>query len=239
MYKTLKPFKAWCQAVLPLIYDDSLSYYELLCQVITALNEVIKELKHIDPLISEIINNLEKLKKYVDDKIAGLDEQIDQEIEAYLDDMIQHGVFADILIDDETTSLTKTWSSTKISDELANATSIDDTTTSVDSTWSSNKISSELSSKADASAIPTKTSDLTNDSGFISFIDITRTLEGTQAMPIIASIITDNRITVDSTIEIYTSDFNIVPTDVVVTDGRIEFTWDSVETTFYLKVRIS
>lgn len=239
MYKTLKPFKAWCQAVLPLIYDDSLSYYELLCQVITALNEVIKELKHIDPLITELINNLEKLKKYVDDKLAGLDEQIDQEIEAYLDDMIQHGVFADILIDDETTSLTKTWSSTKISDELANATSIDDTTISTASTWSSNKINSELSGKADISDIPTKTSDLINDSNFISFIDITDTIEGTPALPVVASIITDNRITVNSTIEIYTSDFNVVPTDVTVSAGRIDFVWDNVDSTVYVKVRIS
>ena len=213
MYKTLKPFKAWCQAVLPLIYDDSLSYYELLCQVITALNEVIKELKHIDPLITELINNLEKLKKYVDDKLAGLDEQIDQEIEAYLDGMIQHGVFADILIDDETTSLTKTWSSTKISNELSN--------------------------KASTSDIPTKTSDLVNDSNFISFIDITDTLEGTPALPVVASIINDNRITVNSTIEIYTSDFNVVPTNVTVSAGRIEFAWDNVDTTVYVKVRVS
>ena len=26
----LSPFRLWCQKVLPLVYDDSLSYYELL-----------------------------------------------------------------------------------------------------------------------------------------------------------------------------------------------------------------
>lgn len=29
-YADLKPFRFWCQKVLPLVYDESLSYYELL-----------------------------------------------------------------------------------------------------------------------------------------------------------------------------------------------------------------
>ena len=36
-YKTLQPFRYWCQKVLPLVYDDSLSYYELLCKVVDYL----------------------------------------------------------------------------------------------------------------------------------------------------------------------------------------------------------
>lgn len=27
------PFKFWCQKALPLVYDDSLSYYEVLCKL--------------------------------------------------------------------------------------------------------------------------------------------------------------------------------------------------------------
>ena len=30
----MKPFRFWVQTALPLVYDDSLSYYELLCKVI-------------------------------------------------------------------------------------------------------------------------------------------------------------------------------------------------------------
>ena len=37
----ISPFKFWCQKVLPLVYDDSLSYYELLCKVVNFFNEVI------------------------------------------------------------------------------------------------------------------------------------------------------------------------------------------------------
>ena len=36
----LTPFRFWCQKVLPLVYDDSLSYYELLCKVIDYLNKM-------------------------------------------------------------------------------------------------------------------------------------------------------------------------------------------------------
>jgi hypothetical protein len=33
-FHELKPFRFWCQKALPLVYDDSLSYYELLCKVV-------------------------------------------------------------------------------------------------------------------------------------------------------------------------------------------------------------
>lgn len=37
----LNHFRMWCQKVLPLVYDDSLSYYEVLCKVVDYLNGVI------------------------------------------------------------------------------------------------------------------------------------------------------------------------------------------------------
>lgn len=39
--RNISELKLWCQAVLPLVYDDSLSYYELLCKVVHKLNETI------------------------------------------------------------------------------------------------------------------------------------------------------------------------------------------------------
>ena len=55
-YKTLQPFRYWCQKVLPLVYDDSLSYYEILCKVAKYINDLIDSDK-------EIIDNIEELKK--------------------------------------------------------------------------------------------------------------------------------------------------------------------------------
>lgn len=37
---TIRPFRYWVQKALPLVYDDSLSYYELLCKVINYLNNM-------------------------------------------------------------------------------------------------------------------------------------------------------------------------------------------------------
>ena len=58
-------FKFWCQKVLPLVYDDSLSYYEVLCKVSSKLNEVINSENNlvenlpneIKNVILEMINN--------------------------------------------------------------------------------------------------------------------------------------------------------------------------------------
>ena len=38
----ITPFNFYCQHVLPLVYDESLSYYEVLCKIQSKLNEVIK-----------------------------------------------------------------------------------------------------------------------------------------------------------------------------------------------------
>ena len=45
-YHTLRPFRFWCQKVLPLVYDDSLSYYELLCKVVAYLNNTREDLAY-------------------------------------------------------------------------------------------------------------------------------------------------------------------------------------------------
>lgn len=37
-------FKFWCQKIQPLVYDDSLSYYNVLCKIAYELNEVIERL---------------------------------------------------------------------------------------------------------------------------------------------------------------------------------------------------
>ena len=37
----MKKFMFWCQKVLPLVYDDSLSYYETLCKLTAKINELI------------------------------------------------------------------------------------------------------------------------------------------------------------------------------------------------------
>ena len=80
---TLKPFRFWCQHVLPLVYDDSLSYYELLNKVVNYLNEMAEKVALIDPFVGEIVHEMEELKEYVDNWIESA--HLDEEIDAYID----------------------------------------------------------------------------------------------------------------------------------------------------------
>ena len=40
-------FKFWCQKVLPLVYDDSLSYYEVLCKLTKYMNGLVEDMQHL------------------------------------------------------------------------------------------------------------------------------------------------------------------------------------------------
>lgn len=54
----------YCQKVLPLVYDDSLSYYENICQFITKLNEMADAINNIS------VDILEQANSYTDTKVA-------------------------------------------------------------------------------------------------------------------------------------------------------------------------
>lgn len=47
--------RGWCYKILPLVYDDSLSYYEMLCKLKEALNEVIKNINILPDYVKEIV----------------------------------------------------------------------------------------------------------------------------------------------------------------------------------------
>lgn len=53
--KYIKNF--WCHKILPLAYDESLSYYEVLCKLTHKMNEIIKV---INGQISDVLRNLIK-----------------------------------------------------------------------------------------------------------------------------------------------------------------------------------
>ena len=58
--------KFWCYKVLPLVYDDSLSYYELLCKVVGKLNELIEKYASLDDVVAEIQSAIDALQKQID-----------------------------------------------------------------------------------------------------------------------------------------------------------------------------
>lgn len=91
----LRPFKAWCQKVLPLVYDDSLSYYEVLCKLISYLNNIINQTIQNTNDINALKIQVDKLENYVKNYFASLDVQ--EEINNKLDEMAESGELALIL----------------------------------------------------------------------------------------------------------------------------------------------
>ena len=61
------PFKFWCHKVLPLVYDDSLSYYEFLCKIAKLVNDISEHNEEQDIAIA---NNAEHTQKNADDIVA-------------------------------------------------------------------------------------------------------------------------------------------------------------------------
>lgn len=74
-FNKLTPLRFWCQKVLPLVYDESLSYEELLCKVVAYLNGVIEDVNQIPEYIQSLLTE-EQLKAIFDDLLDDLREQI-------------------------------------------------------------------------------------------------------------------------------------------------------------------
>ena len=78
--------EAYCAKVLPLVFDNSLSYYEFLCKMNNKLNELCDAVNAQNLNIIEFAHmvslEIEKFEKFVTDEYADLDEQIKIELAA-------------------------------------------------------------------------------------------------------------------------------------------------------------
>ena len=81
-----RPFRFWCQKVLPLVYDDSLSYYELLCKVVCKLNELAENQNNLSDEIKQVAADLDDFKN----QVPGM---IEAKVQEWLDNYITtHGL---------------------------------------------------------------------------------------------------------------------------------------------------
>lgn len=100
----IENFKFFCQKILPLVYDDSLSYYEVLCKVSYKLNEVIDQLNGVvaetGAINADSKNTLAETKRAVADvesKLASLKLEMQQtlaNLPTYVDQSVENK-FAD------------------------------------------------------------------------------------------------------------------------------------------------
>lgn len=78
-------FKMWCYKVLPLVYDESLSYYEILCKVVKYINNLIEQDKIIGNELNDLKKELDTVNKWIDDFDTSYIEKI---VTQYLSTMI-------------------------------------------------------------------------------------------------------------------------------------------------------
>lgn len=92
--QTSAPFMFWCQKVLPLVYDDSLSYYEVLCKLVTYVNGLRDDVIKLGEDVSELNKLYNELAKLLDEYFnRGVQDSVNKK----LDEMASNGYFDDIL----------------------------------------------------------------------------------------------------------------------------------------------
>lgn len=92
----INDFRYWCHKVLPLVYDESLSYYEVLCKLTQYIQTVIETLDDTSAEIEELNRLLVELREYVDHYFDDLD--IQQQIDDKLDEMAANGTLASLIV---------------------------------------------------------------------------------------------------------------------------------------------
>lgn len=65
MKTNIEKVKFWCFKVLPLVYDDSLSYYEVLCKVVKKLNEMVDALQELPEQLKEIEAAIAQIEEWI------------------------------------------------------------------------------------------------------------------------------------------------------------------------------
>lgn len=84
-YRDLTEFRFWCFKVLPLVYDDELSYYEVICKCVDYINNLIKNDKAISNDIEKLKQELKQVQEWINNYDISFAESI---IREYLATMI-------------------------------------------------------------------------------------------------------------------------------------------------------
>ena len=91
----MSPFITFCQHVIPLSYDESLSYYETLCALRNYIGQMVEAVNNNADAVTELQNKFNELQNYVDNYFKNLDVQ--EEINNKLDEMATDGTLDEII----------------------------------------------------------------------------------------------------------------------------------------------
>lgn len=84
-YVNLEKFRFWCFKVLPLVYDDELSYYEVICKCVEYINNLIENDKAISNDVEQLKQEIRRVQEWIDNYDTSFAESI---IREYLATMI-------------------------------------------------------------------------------------------------------------------------------------------------------
>ena len=97
----ITPFQFYCQHVLPLVYDQSLSYYEVLCKLQSKLNEVIESQNNLNDSFQQLLTWVDtQLEIYAKEQLENwkndgtLESIINQEIFSKLNEQVAQNTTA-------------------------------------------------------------------------------------------------------------------------------------------------
>lgn len=93
--KNIPPFVRFCAASVPMVFDNSLSYYECLCALTKKLQEIVDVVNVNAEQLQGLQESFKELKAYVDNYFDNLDVQA--EINAKLDEMAEGGQLSAII----------------------------------------------------------------------------------------------------------------------------------------------
>ena len=79
----IEKLRGWCHKILPLVYDDSLSYYEVLCKVRAKINEVIDLTAEQNEVIEETVQEVTDWETTTDGKYDEFTRQINQDFDDF------------------------------------------------------------------------------------------------------------------------------------------------------------
>lgn len=83
--RDLTEFRFWCFKVLPLVYDDELSYYEVICKCVDYINKLIDNNKAISDDVEKLKQELKQVQEWINNYDTSFAESI---IKEYLATMI-------------------------------------------------------------------------------------------------------------------------------------------------------
>lgn len=85
----IEKLRFWCFKVLPLVYDDSLSYYEVLCKVKNKLNEMIDSMSELSDTVNELQSAVAQIQHWIDTFDTSV-------IEKWISEHLANSIFVEI-----------------------------------------------------------------------------------------------------------------------------------------------